>query len=866
MNGQELGWSTGSRLATEFDVTSHLKPFNNVVAVRVHQWSAATYLEDQDQWWLPGIFRNVTLCHRPTGGVEDYFVKADYDSGTGQGRLLVECQPAGRIRVPELGIDIMTGTPVDVPVQPWSAEIPKLYTGTLETSGEVIPLSIGFRTVKIEDGLIKINGKRIHFKGVNRHEFHPYTGRTMDMDTMIQDVKLMKQHNFNAVRTSHYPPDHRFLQLCDQYGLWVIDEVDFETHGFCREADWKRNPTDDPQFTVAIVDRARRAVTRDKNRCSVIIWSMGNEAGYGQNIGHMARCVRELDASRPIHYEADQDCYDVDMYSLMYKSHADMELLGRYEEPEVKGDKEQDAKRRNMPFILQEYAHAMGNGPGGFTEYRDLFERYPRLQGGFVWEWIDHGFPAKHKDGIPFWAYGGDFGEEVHDGNFICDGMVFPDRKPSPAMTEYKKVFQPFRTELLDGHLQVYNAQDFASTEGVSFDWIVEVDGEELGRGSLHPPVIEPHSMVTLALPQLPGTPIGAEQWMTITARLAVDTLWSSSGHILAWDQVALPLAREIAESARAQSGISPVTPSLDTTRIVFGPAIFDKTTGALVQLDDMAIDGFRLDVWRALIDNDVKGIPDVNKFAIPERPAPGFDRMKTRLDEITSEPGLLRIVTRVAPAVRQIALRVTYIYTLATSGLEVAIHVKPEGEWGDLVLPRLGIRFGIDKRCGSVSFFGLGPGESYVDSKAGSRVGLHKMSVDEMQTDYVHPQENGSRMEVRWAELRSEPGGIISKLAETAASAVSALTDAVPALQVSSAGGLRIRGAPHFCFTARRWTTEHLHAAKHICDLKASDKIWINVDSALHGLGSAACGPKTLPQHDLKPEETSFSFVLETL
>lgn len=373
LNGTDIGEFKGSRLPHEFAVGHLLKPSGNVLAVRVHQWSAGSYLEDQDQWWLPGIFRDVTLLHRPAGGVLDFFVHASYDHLTGEGALRVDSDVDGRVTVPALDIDLATGESVTVAVRPWTAEDPHLYDGVLATEGERVPLRIGFRTVELADGLIKVNGKAVLFKGVNRHEWHPETGRALDLETMREDVLLMKRHNINAVRTSHYPPHPAFLDLCDEYGLWVMDECDLETHGFTEQA-WRDNPVDDERWTPALLDRAARMVERDKNHPSVVVWSLGNEAGTGRGLTAMAEWIRGRDGSRLIHYEGDIDCRDTDVYARMYASHAEVERIAR-------GLDGGTLKRRQLPFILCEYGHAMGNGPGGIADYQRLFESYDRIQG-----------------------------------------------------------------------------------------------------------------------------------------------------------------------------------------------------------------------------------------------------------------------------------------------------------------------------------------------------------------------------------------------------------------------------------------------------------------------------------------------------
>lgn len=552
LNGVELGHFKGSRLPHEFEAGHLLRPRGNVLAVRVHQWSSGSYLEDQDQWWLPGIFRNVSLHRRPEGSVADHFVHAGFDHVTGHGTLRVECEPAGRVTVPALGLDLATGERATVPVRPWTAEEPHLYDGELVTPGERIPLRIGFRTVRVEEGLLKVNGRRILLRGVNRHEFHPCSGRTLGPETMRRDLLLMKQHNINAVRTSHYPPHPAFLDLCDELGLWVIDECDLETHGFGRQG-WRDNPVDDPRWEPALLDRARRMVERDKNHPGIVLWSLGNECGTGRGLSAMAAWMRERDPSRPLHYEGDPSCADTDVYSRMYADHAEVERIGRRAEAPL-SDPELDARRRALPFLLCEYAHAMGNGPGGLSEYQRLFERHERCQGGFVWEWIDHGLRQRTADGAVFHAYGGDFGEELHDGNFVCDGLVLPDRVPSPGLLEFKKVIEPVRIEAVSGGaaqaVRITNLHDFAGLGHLEFRYAHEVDGGPRGHGWLDVPPLAPGESAVLELPTPPDEPDddGEAIW-TVQAVLDKDTAWAPAGHEVAWGQ--LPAAPRPAATPR---------------------------------------------------------------------------------------------------------------------------------------------------------------------------------------------------------------------------------------------------------------------------------------------------------------------------
>ncbi|MFJ9407633.1 glycoside hydrolase family 2 TIM barrel-domain containing protein [Streptomyces sp. NPDC101393] len=838
LNGQELGHFKGSRLPHEFEVGHLLRPRRNVLAVRVHQWSSGSYLEDQDQWWLPGIFRNVTVERRPEGSVVDHFVHAGFDHVTGHGTLRVDCEPAGRVSVPALGVEIATGESVTVPVRPWTAEQPHLYDAELRTPGERIPLRIGFRTVAVEDGLLKVNGRRILLRGVNRHEFHPRYGRTLGPEAMRRDLLLMKQHNINAVRTSHYPPHPAFPGLCDELGLWVVDECDLETHGFSQQG-WRDNPVDDERWEAALLDRARRMVERDKNHPSIILWSLGNECGTGRGLSAMAAWMRERDPSRPLHYEGDRSCADTDVYSRMYADHAEVERIGRRAE-EPLPDAAQDARRRELPFILCEYAHAMGNGPGGLSEYQRLFEKYTRCQGGFVWEWIDHGLRQRTPDGEVFHAYGGDFGEELHDGNFVCDGLVFPDRVPSPGLTEFKKVIEPVRIEPgradggsgAAGAVRITNLHDFADLGHLAFRWSYEVEGEVRAHGGLAvPPVAAGESTeVTLPAPPVVADDDG-ERWWTVRAELAEDVAWARAGHEVAWGQLpaaARPAAGTPAAASAPRRGVGNV--------IVLGPGTFDATTGALGYLDGVQLGGPRLEVWRAPTDNDEAAPRPTGPSPAAEWRRLGLHRMQHRVDAVETGPDALVVRTRVAPAGSPLALRTVYRWTAEQDRLRLELSVDPEGDW-PAPLPRLGVRMALCGSLGLAEWFGGGPGEGYPDTRAAARVGRWALPVDALQTPYVRPQENGARPGVRWAQLSRSDGS-----------------------------GLRIAGEPDFSLTARRWSLDELDAARHTTDLRPGDVLWVYLDHAQHGIGSQSCGPGVLPQYRLEVAPARFSFVFSSL
>jgi beta-galactosidase len=827
LNGHQVGTTGGSRLPHEFDVSQLVdRDADNVLVVRVHQWSSNSYVEDQDMWWLSGIFRSVTLLCRPQGSVGDHAVEAAYDHRTGRGSLRITADVDARVVVPELGVDVAAGEHVELPdVEPWSAEHPRLYDGELVGRGERIALRIGFRTVAIEDGRITVNGRAVLLRGINRHEWHPDTGRAVTEEVMHEDIVLMKRHNIDAVRTSHYPPHPRFLELCDEYGLYVIDECDLETHGFGLDEPGlgAPNPADDPRWEANLVDRMRRMVERDKNRPSVIMWSLGNECRSGVNLTAMARWTKHRDRSRLLHYERDWTAKDVDVYSRMYTPHAEVELIGRGEEAPL-DDPRLDARRRAMPFILAEYGHAMGNGPGGLAEYQRLFETHPRCQGGFIWEWIDQAISVADAQGRPRFAYGGDFGEVVHDGNFIADGALFPDRTPSPALLDIKKVFEPVRIHGRDGHIVVDNLYEVRDLAHLAFVWTLERDGVPLAEAILEVPRLGPGASAQIALPTgktaASAEPASGECWLTVRAVLASDEPWAPAGHEVAWGQIRLEAGRETSVAGsmirgeRAGEGFG------------LGAALFDAG-GQLERLGDLPVTAPSLHVWRAPIDND---------RALSFEPLEpgwrevGLDRMMHRIDDVEMHDGELVVTGRVAPAATDLALEVTHRWSADEHGVLLRVGVEPVGAW-TLDLPRIGLRMTVPGNLEQVTWFGRGPGEAYPDTGYATRVGRFDASVDELQTPYVYPQENGNRAEVRWLTLTDHRGR-----------------------------GLRVEGRPTIDVAVRRWSTETLDAATHTSELQAGDDTWLHLDARHHGIGSASCGPGVLPRYRLRAEPVSFA------
>ncbi len=611
VNGTPIGVGVGSRLAQEFDVTDAVQPGSNLLVVRVHQWSASSYLEDQDQWWLPGIFRDVTLQARPVGGIHDVWLRTSFNrtsfngsGGSGAGSIDPEITASAAaypitLKVPGLGIDVTWDSPADVgpvavaAVEPWSAETPRLYDATVGGVAETIRLRLGFRTAEIVGDRFLVNGRRVVFHGMNRHETHPDRGRVFDEDFARADLVLMKQFNVNAIRTSHYPPHPRLLDLADELGFWVVLECDLETHGF--EADgWAGNPSDDPDWREAYVDRIERTVERDKNHPSIVMWSLGNESGTGANLAAMAAWAHARDSSRPVHYEGDYSGAYTDVYSRMYSSVPETAAIGRDDSRSLLlgCSAAESARQRTKPFILCEYVHAMGNGPGAIDQYENLVDRYPRLHGGFVWEWRDHGIRTRTADGTEFFAYGGDFNEVVHDGNFVMDGMVFSDSTPSPGLFEYKQIVAPIRLRFgadnegpgagrrpgtdagtctgAGRFVTISNLRHSADAADIVFRWRTEHDGDARETGELTVAgaaggAVAAGESVRVPLPQVAADRNG-ETWFTLEAVLRDATAWAPSGHVISAAQLDLTTtaatfvrARRPATSAqrRAVDGVS---------------------------------------------------------------------------------------------------------------------------------------------------------------------------------------------------------------------------------------------------------------------------------------------------------------------
>lgn len=572
VNGQEVGYSQGSRMPSEFDITDFIKSGENRLSVRVYQWCDGSYIEEQDMWWLSGIFRDVSLIAKNPVHIYDYFIKTDLDSDYKDGILSIEttvknglnCEVSGHklqyklfdnlgqavtgpsindVNINDYDYSIIN---IEIPIinpDKWTAETPNLYTLLIslfddeERLIEVISQRIGFRKVEVKDGNFLVNGVAIMLRGVNRHEAHPDFGRYIPYDHMEKDVVMMKQYNINAVRTAHYPNDPRFYDLCDIYGLYVMDEADLECHGFEIIGEYDKI-TNDPQWEGAYVERIERMVERDKNHPSIIMWSLGNESSFGCNIKAMAKWAHDRDNTRLVHYEEDRAGEVVDVISSMYSNHAMMEEFGKLE-------------NMHKPHIVCEFGHAMGNGPGGLKEYWDIFYKYKRLQGGFIWEWVDHGLRRFTDDGKEFFVYGGYFGDEPNNGNFCCDGLVMPDRRPSPGLIEYKKIIEPIKIHeenMAKGEVRIENLYDFKSLRGFELHYKVVADNNIYESGNILLPEIKAleSGVISLPIDMERIYEVSTDLWLDMEIRTIDDILWSESGHIITFGQIKLSNYKKI--------------------------------------------------------------------------------------------------------------------------------------------------------------------------------------------------------------------------------------------------------------------------------------------------------------------------------
>lgn len=862
VNGHSVGFSKGSRIPAEFNIRPFLQAGQNTLAVQVYKWSDGSYLEDQDMWWLSGIFRDVYLFATSDVHARDFQVETRFDdayeNATLTARVAVRNYGDAPVTGYQVTLELLDAAGNQVFEQPlrqafdlaaqqendlnfsaaiaqpkkWTAETPYLYKLLItlwDQDGktlEVETCKVGFRQVEIKDGLLQLNGVPLMIKGVNRHEFDPDTGRVISIDSMVRDIRLMKQFNINAVRTSHYTNDPKWLDLCDEYGLYLIDEADVECHGFGMTGDINEL-AEHPDWEKPLVDRAVRMVGRDKNHLSVLIWSLGNESGFGRNFEAMAAAIRALDPTRPLHYEQAYENPVVDIISPMYMSVEGIQAYAT--DPD-----------KYRPLILCEYAHAMGNGPGGLKEYWEAFYKHERLQGGFIWEWVEHGIRQKTATGEEFFAYGGDFGEYPHDGNFCTDGLVNPDRDPHSGLWDYKYLIQPVKVEAVDlarGTVKVRNDYAFDTLEHLEGRWSLVRDGETLQSGTLSPLAIAAQQAQTLTLPYaLPSAVPGAETWLNVGFYLKAATPWAEAGHEVARTQLALPPASAKLLVIKSAS-LPPVTCEETQANItVTGQnfsLVFDKALGIIKDLRYGGValleQGPQFNFWRAPTDNDASIAQQWRKA--------GLHTLVYKVLEISStledNAALIKVVTAVGASGAKPAFRCASEYRIYGSG-DIVIHnvVEPREDLPDL--PRVGMQATLPGAFNHFAWYGLGPRESYADRQSGAFVDVYAGGVQEQYYPYLRPQENGNKTEVRWATLTNE-GGI----------------------------GLLVVGMPLLNVSAHHFTPHDLTGATHPHELEFRDEVVLSLDHQQHGIGTQSCGPGPLPQYQLKAERVEFSLRL---
>jgi beta-galactosidase len=842
LNGQPVGLSKDSRTPAEFDVTELVAhgAENELVAV-VTRWSDASFVEDQDQWWQSGLSRSVLLYATGRSYIADVLVRAELDDEYRHGLLRVDVAveggdlPLEATLVDPGGRGVFTAPleegSLDRPVRAprrWSAEEPALYTLVVSGADDAVEFRVGFRRVEVGGGRLLVNGKPVQIHGVNRHDHDDVRGRAITRETMEADARLMKRFNVNAVRTSHYPNDPYWLDLCDRHGLYVVDEANIEAHAYyddlCR----------DPRYSAAFVERVRNMVERDKNHPSVILWSLGNESGYGPNHDAAAGWIRARDPSRPLHYEG---AIASDWAAGRLATDVICPMYAPVEKIEAWAESSDDTR----PLILCEYSHAMGNSNGGLADYFAAFERHDVLQGGFVWEWIDHGIRQRDARGRDYWAYGGDFGDVPNDANFCADGLVWPDRTPHPGLFELKHLAQPVRVEPVDaagGRFRIRNRRHFESLADLRGEWELSVDGEVVRRGKL--PALRVAAGEALDVTLDLGAEQAGERFVTFRFFLRRPTEWAPAGHEVAWQQLGLP------SGPRRALRVSRRTPNETDDAFVLEStalrAVIDKTSGTLTELSaqdrNVIREGPRLQLWRAPTDNDgIRLLPKRAAGPLPRWLDLGLDRLEHEVAVCNvQERGGVEVVCRASgrgdweDAVHRQVFRV-----LASGGLLVENEVRLGPALRDL--PRVGVVLTLEPGLERLAWFGRGPWESYPDRLASTVVGRFESTVSDQYVPYILPQEHGHRSDVRLLALTDEAGV-----------------------------GLEVEGRPAIGFSASHFTAADLYAARHTCDIDPRAEVVLSLDHAQRGLGTASCGPDTSPRYRLLEPAYRFAYVLRLI
>lgn len=873
VNGREIGMSKGSRLAAEFDLSDDLVAGENAVAVQVVKWSDATYLEDQDMWWLSGIFRDVLLISEPEISLHDLFVRTDLDASLQKADLVIdaelgglgECEvlailkdPSGKTVTEEnwgrhrleknKTLRLEKKIAVSNPLL-WNAETPHLYELTLRILGKDnadYRQKVGFRNIRIDQGRFLVNGAPILFRGVNHHDTHPVRGRAVTEADILEDLLLMKRHNINAVRTSHYPSTPAFYRLCDELGLYVICECDLETHGFHYKVG--ENPSHWPEWKAAYLDRMSRMVEAYKNHASIVMWSLGNESGFGENHIAMTEATKRRDATRPVHYEGGTRLLRYDGTNDYYK-HPDQGDVSRafdasdvasymYPSPE-----ELDKLAKKYPercHILCEYAHAMGNGPGGLRDYQKIFDTVPNAPGGFVWEWADHAIQVNGKDGTFWYAYGGDFGDVPNDGNFVADGLVYPDRKPSPGLIEYKQVIQPVTVERVDEkNLRLHNRYDFVDLAHLQAEWSLLKNGGEVGSGECELSTLKARSSSTLPIPPKALALVSPNAEFALTLRFfhRHKTNWAAKHHEVASAQVILTQFSDKKISLR--NGSASVDETKTSLRVQAGENefCFDKVFGRLASWkyrgEDLITAGPKLNLWRAPIDNDAWWAPG-RFFHVWKEARLHQITQRTNAFTFKKKDGsvLVRIETRIAPPVLKWGIETVFEYELSGHGMKLTVNGIPKGNLPHL--PRLGMEWYLPLTFQHVRWYGRGPGESYADSQEAALLGIYAAKVPELETPYIYPQENGNREDTRWASFTASKGV-----------------------------GLLALGEPEFNFSIHNVLPEDFEKARHPREIKRRNFLCLHLDDRQCGIGTGSCGPSTYEAYRIPPAPFAFSQTL---
>ena len=859
INGSYVGYSQVSHMTSEFDITDLLRDGENSIAVLVMKWCDGSYLEDQDKFRMSGIFRDVYILKRPKQAISDYHIKTRIEDMLAKVEIEMKFYSPLNVKISiedrngavvALGSIAEEGTAVLEIASPelWNTENPYLYKLILETENEVIVDHIALRKIEIKDQVIYLNGQKIKFRGVNRHDSDPVTGFTINPEQITTDLTLMKQHNFNAIRSSHYPNAPFFYEMCDKYGFMVIDEADIEAHGpfmiyrkedtdYNRFKRWNEKIADDPVWEEAIVDRVKLMVERDKNRFCIVMWSMGNESAYGCNFEKALEWTKNFDPDRITQYESARyrnydETYDysnLDVYSRMY--------------PALSEIQEYLDKDGSKPFLLVEYCHSMGNGPGDFEDYFQMIQDNDKMCGGFVWEWCDHAIAhGTAENGKTIYAYGGDHGEEIHDGNFCMDGLVYPDRTVHTGLLEYKNVYRPARVISYNkesGELVLHNYMDFDDLKDyVKISYELTQDGLVISKGILPEFSVAPHGEGKTNLKI--NVPENGKCYLKLIYHLKKELPLLDEDHILGFDEI--EVSKEDTKCKLAEKWIpktvvdSELQVNENDTQIHIKGREFaytiDKRTALFTEMKfagrEYLNHPMELNIWRAPTDNDM--------YIKSEWKKAHYDKAYTRAytTEVVQGKHGVKITSHasvVAETVQKI-LDVTITWKIEAAGkIDADIAVTKDDEFPDL--PRFGVRMFLDKKLSAVRYFGMGPQESYCDKHQAASHGLYRADVGDLHEDYIRPQENGSHYDCEYVELNNSRYGIVAS-AEKA-----------------------------FSFNASYYTQEELEKKTHNYELIESDSVVFCVDYALNGIGSNSCGPVVLDQYRFDDVLFRFQFTL---